>query len=103
MLTLIDRACRVRSYWIRISDDPYPGHRFILDEQWPDLLELLERHHLIRRGALAAAGPADVFIHIVNSKGILDGLWLLAEPEDEGIRNFRRALVNQLRKPRANE
>ena len=96
MIALLSKACRVRSYWIRITDDPYPGHRFILDDLWHELLGLLEDHELIRHGQPASGGPANDFIHIVNSKGILDGFW--AEPEDKNVGDFLRVLVSRIRK-----
>ena len=101
IITLLSKACRVRSYWIRITDDPYPGHRFILDELWLELLGLLEHHELIRHGQPAAGGPANDFIHIVNSRGILDGFW--AEPEDENVGDFLRALVSRIHESPADE
>ena len=94
MTKLLGKACRVRDYWIRIADDIPPGFGFIKHELWPELLDLLEVHHLIKHGQPAAAGPASDFIHVINRESILAGLW--AEPDDGNIRNFLRALSDRI-------
>ena len=43
MVRLLERVCRVRSYWIR--DDPEDQfNRFVRDPVWPELLGLLKAH-----------------------------------------------------------
>ena len=94
MVRLLERACRVRSYWIR---DAAEGHfnRFVQDELWPELLKLLNAHDLIKVRHPAASGPNDDFFHIVNAEGILQGL--RTEPSDTKIRDFCGALLGKIR------
>lgn len=95
MAKLLGKACRVRDYWIRIADDIPPGFGFIKHQLWPELLNLLEVHDLVKHGQPAAAGPASDFIHVVNREGILAGFW--AKSDDENIENFIRALAVRIR------
>ena len=94
MVRLLERACRVRSYWIRdAAEDHFT--RFIRDPLWSGLLELLKTHDLVKVRHPAASGPNDDFFHIVNATGILQGLW--KESSDTKIRGFHRALIQQIR------
>ena len=94
MVRLLDRVCRVRSYWIRDDAEDH-FNRFVRDSVWPELLDLLKAHDLAKVRHPAASGPKDDFVHIVNAAGILQGLW--AESSDTKIRDFHRALVERIR------
>ena len=94
IVRLLERACRVRSYWIR-DDAEDQFNRFVRDPRWPALLALLKAHNLAKVRHPAASGPKDDFVHIVNAPGILQGLW--EESSDTKIRDFHRALVRRIR------
>ena len=94
LVRLLERVCRVRSYWIRYDpEDQF--NRFVRDPAWPELLELLKAHDLAKVRHPAASGPKDDFVHIVNAPGILQGLW--QESSDAKIRDFHRALISRIR------
>ena len=93
MVRLLERVCRVRSYWIR--DDPEDQfNRFVGDPMWPELLGLLKAHDLARVRHPATSGRKDDFVHIVNAPGILQGL--RAESSDAKTRDFHRALTRRI-------
>lgn len=94
MVKLLQRACRVRSYWIRDDAEDH-FNRFVQDPLWPGLLGLLKAHDLAKVRHPAASGPKDDFVHIVNAPGILQGLW--AESSDAKIRDFHHALLGRIR------
>ena len=94
MIRLLERACRVRSYWIRDAADDH-FNRFVRDDLWPELLKMLRTHELIKVKHPDASGPGDDFFHVVNAPGILQGLRM--ESNDTNIRNFHRALIERIR------
>lgn len=98
MVQLLEKVCRVRSYWIRgAAEDHF--NRFVRDPLWPELLELLKDHDLVKVRHLAASGPGDNFFHVMNAPGILRGLH--TESDDTRIRDFYRALTERIRDPEA--
>ena len=94
MVQLLERVCRVRSYWIRDDAEDH-FNRFVQDPLWPELLTLLKAHDLVKVGHPAASGANDDFFHVVNAPGILQGL--RAESSDTKIRDFYRALPGRIR------
>ena len=93
IVRLLERACRVRSYWIRDDAEDH-FNRFVRDPLWPALLALLKAHDLAKVRHPAASGPKDDFVHIVNAPSILQGL--RAESSDTKIGDFHRALVRRI-------
>ncbi len=93
LVKLLERACRVRSYWIR-DDAEDQFNRFVRDPVWPELLGLLKAHDLAKVRHPAASGRKDDFVHVVNAPGILQGL--RAESSDTKIRGFHRALLSRI-------
>ena len=94
IVQLLERVCRVRSYWIRDDAEDH-FNRFAQDPLWPELLRLLKAHDLVKVGHPAASGASDDFFHVVNAPGILQGL--RAESSDTKIRDFYRALPGRIR------
>ena len=94
LVRLLERACRSRAYWIperREGDDR--GNRFVDEDEWPELLALLKEHDLVRVERKASSGRVSNFLHIVNRRGLLQGLW--NESEDPKVRAFYRELVER--------
>ena len=108
---LLYKACQVRGNWIFIADNA-SSHHFTKHQLWPELLNLLETHALIKhdtvpKGALdfRIGIRSDVqkhrwtLIRVANSKSMLDsiltGFW--AGTNDKNIRNFFRALAERTR------
>ena len=94
MVRLLERACRVRSYWIRDDAEDH-FNRFVRDPLWPELLGLLKAHDLAKVRHPAASGPKNDFVHVVNAPGILQGLW--TESNDPKVGDFHRALIARIR------
>jgi len=70
---LLQRVCRVmlRQHWIR-SDGNDPVTRFIEDEQWPVLCELLRAQGLLEeRADKPASGPPSTFYHVRHAHELL--------------------------------
>ena len=95
------KACQERSRWIRIDNAPFTSHRL-----WPELLNLLEGHALIKLRTVSESGEIYdelklkyALIYVVDHPGkidnILAGSW--AKPLDENIRHFFRALAERTR------
>ena len=98
LVRLLERACRSRAYWIperREGDDR--GNRFMDEDEWPELLDLLKEHDLVRVERKASSGRVSNFLHIVNRRGLLQGLW--NESEDPKVRAFYRELVERTSAP----
>ena len=98
MVGLLERACRSRAYWIperREGDDR--GNRFVDEVEWPGLLALLKEHDLVRVEKKASSGRESNFLHIVNRRGLLQGLW--NESDDPKVRAFYQELVKRTSTP----
>ena len=98
MVGLLERACRSRAYWIperREGDDR--GNRFVDEDEWPGLLALLKEHDLVRVEKKASSGRESNFLHIVNRRGLLQGLW--NESDDPKVRAFYRELIKRTSTP----
>ena len=107
MTKLLYKACRAPSFWTHIVDHAPPYH-FTRHQLWPELLNLLEAHALIKHYTIPEGTvnyPHDepklrrTLIRIVNRRTLLDsilqGSW--AESDDENIRNFFHALAERIR------
>ncbi len=98
LVRLLERACRSRAYWIperREGDDR--GNRFVDEDEWPELRDLLKEHDLVRVEKKASSGRVSDFLHIVNRRELLQGLW--NESEDPKVRAFYRELVERTSAP----
>lgn len=98
LVRLIERACRSRAYWIperREGDDR--GNRFMDEDEWLELRDLLKEHDLVRIEKKASSGRVSNFLHIVNRRGLLQGLW--NESEDPKVRAFYRELIKRTSAP----
>lgn len=93
LLRLIHRACRSRTYWIPEDTKERHIYRFVRDPLWPEALELLRKHHLVREDTRAASGPGSRFIHIKRPMDILRN----DDPEDHDIRGLYQSLSDQAR------
>ena len=89
---LLGRACRSRSFWIPEGSTNY-FEKFTRDPSWPDVLELLKEHSLVRVEEIAAAGTNSRFFHIKQPMRILS-----EDVRDENVKSFYEAFVMKLRK-----
>ena len=71
LLRLINRACRSRTYWIPEDMKERHIYRFVRDSLWPEALDLLRKHNLVREDTRAASGPGSRFFHIKRPMDIL--------------------------------
>ena len=91
LLWLLERACRNRSYWIRLDDNDAMAARLVTDPNWEKLAGLLRRHDLIRTEQKPAGGQKARFVHIKKPMDILK-----KTPGDEQIRGFYRSLYEAI-------
>ena len=97
LVMLLERACRNRAYWIpkyRDNDDQFA--RFVNSSRWPELLDLLREHDLVREEQLSSSGRTNTFVHIKRRTEIL-----ATDPEDTQIRDLYSSLVERIRRHRA--
>ena len=87
---LLERACRLRHYWLRRGDDLYASR--ILDSQWWPLIEstLLE-NNLLRLEIRPASGSDARFIHIRRSPEILS-----ENASDQDVASFFASFVRKI-------
>lgn len=98
LVRLLERACRSRAYWIpERREEGDRGNRFVDEDEWPKLLDLLKEHDLVRIERKASSGRESNFLHIVNRRGLLQGLW--NESEDPKVMTFYRELVKRTSAP----
>ena len=87
LLKLLERACRNRSYWIRLDGSDEFAARLVKESNWETLVELLRQHELIREELKPAGGKRARVLHIKKPMDILKNV-----PDDEQIRRFYRSL-----------
>ena len=93
LVLLLDRVCRNRAYWIpKDWGNNYQFARFADASLWPDLLELLKEHGLVREERLSTSGRKNMFVHIKRRREILS-----ADPGDIQVRNLYSSLVERIR------
>lgn len=98
LVRLIERACRSRAYWIpERREEGDRGNRFVDEYEWPELRDLLKEHDLVRVEKKSSSGRVSNYLHIVNRRGLLQGLW--NESEDSKVRAFYRELVKRTSSP----
>lgn len=88
LIHLLERACRNKAYWIKMSDDDVISSRLINNQHWERLLDLLRSHDLVREEHKAAGGQRGQFVHIKRRMDILMGA-----SEDEQIEGLYRSLM----------
>ena len=91
LLRLIHRACRSRTYWIPEDMKERHIYRFVRDPLWPEALELLRAHNLVREDTRAASGPGSRFLHIKRPMDILRN----DDPDDHDIHGLYQSLSDQ--------
>ena len=91
LLQLIHRACRSRTYWIPEDMRERHIYRFVRDPLWPEALDLLREHHLVREDTRAASGTSSRFVHIRRPMDILRN----DDPDDHDIRGLYQSLSDK--------
>lgn len=69
-IKLLFKACRLRQYWLRRSDDQYAA-RILDNPYWPMIERMLADHDLLRVEVRQASGTDARFIHIRQADDIL--------------------------------
>jgi hypothetical protein len=89
-IRLLQRACRLKQYWMRRGDDTY-SNRILDDAYWPTLERILSDNDLLRVESRPAAGRDARFVHIKWADQIL------AEYRDNpNVVGLYRDLVSEL-------
>ncbi len=91
MIQLLERACRNKAYWIKLSDDDIISGRLINNEHWPKLMVMLRSHDLLREKPKAAGGQRGQFVHIKRRMEILTGA-----PKDQQIEGLYASLATAI-------
>ena len=91
MLKVLRRACRSRSFWIPYGSTNF-FEKFTRDPLWPDLLRLMQAHHLVRDGTNPASGTNSRFFHIKQPVRILT-----EDMDDDNVKSFYEELVAKMR------
>ena len=91
IMKLVSRACRSKSYWISQDRESY-FDRFVRDPRWPEVLELLEQHELVRVSSRSVSGRSNEFFHVKRPMEILSG-----DRNDHRIVGFYESLVSKMR------
>lgn len=94
-LRLIQKACRMRQYWLRQSDDFY-ATKILDDDFWPMVEEALTKNNLLTVEVRQASGASAPFIHIRQRSAILS-----EDQEYPDIKNFYKDLVRSIRTAQA--
>jgi hypothetical protein len=88
---LLERVCRVRQYWIRDDSDDRAA-KLLRDEAWPELIELLRKHDLVREERRGAAGKPSTFYHVKKTGEIL-----ARDEGDEQVKSFLEDIDRRIR------
>ncbi len=68
---LLDRAARMRQYWLRGDNDDVQASKIVNDPNWPTLSKILAEHDYLRIETRQASGRASKFYHIKHRESIL--------------------------------
>jgi hypothetical protein len=90
VVKLLFKACRLRQYWLRRSDDVFAA-RILDDENWYTLQSVLKEAGLLREESRPASGERGTFIHIRKTEQIL-----AQDASDPDVRNFYALLSTRL-------
>ena len=89
-IRLLQKACRLRNYWVRRGDDVFASR--ILENEWWQLVEqTLSENNLLKMEFRPAAGSDARFVHIRRSEDILLENTLVDE-----VRNFYGDIVGKI-------
>ena len=100
LITLLERACRHRAYWIpRDGDNGDPAAGFVNDPSWGAVLGLLREHELVREEQRAARGNLNWFVHLKRRTDILSLLTRGSTPDpgDPQMHRFYGSLGGTIR------
>jgi hypothetical protein len=87
---LLDKAARMRQYWLRQGDDKF-ADRILSDDNWKSIERLLEKNELLRKEVRDASGTDATFYHIRYAQDIL-----AEDRSNPNIVNFFRDLRSEL-------
>lgn len=90
-LRLVQRACRMRQYWLRESDDIY-AEKVLRNEYWPMVSDALSKNNLLTVEDRQASGAGAPFVHIKQRSNIL-----AEEQANADVKKFYVDLVNAIR------
>ena len=71
MYSLLDRAARMRQYWLRGDSDDIQASKIVNDPNWPTLSRILAQHDYLREETRQASGRSSKFFHIKHRESIL--------------------------------
>ncbi|MBB2203393.1 hypothetical protein [Gluconacetobacter tumulisoli] len=89
-IKLLQRACRIRQYWLRRGDDIYAA-RILDDAWWPAIERLLAANDLLKVELRQASGTDARFVHVRQADDIL-----VENENDPAVVRFYRELVAEL-------
>ena len=69
--SLLDRAARMRQYWLRGDSDDIQASKIVNDPNWPTLSRILAQHDYLREETRQASGRSSKFFHIKHRESIL--------------------------------
>lgn len=80
---LLDRAARMRQYWLRGDNNDVQASKIVDDPSWPTLSKILAEHDYLRVETRQASGRASKFFHIKHRESIL-----AEAPNDEPLKRL---------------
>ena len=90
-IKLLFKACRLRQYWLRRSDDVYAA-RILDNPHWPMIEKMLVDHNLLRVEVRQASGTDARFIHVRQAEDILTENHL-----NPDVQRMYASLISELR------
>lgn len=81
LVRLLDKVLRYRGYWLRENSDVL-SERLTGHQLWPELLDILRRHDLVREEMRPSSGQAAKFVHVKRAPEIL------ARADDQSVSAF---------------
>lgn len=91
-IKLLKKACRMRTYWLRLGDDIYTN-RILQDNWWLVIERLLSKNGLLKEEYRQASGTNARFIHVRQAHDILS-----ETQEDSSIVHFFEELISEISK-----
>jgi hypothetical protein len=85
--SLLDRAARMRQYWLRGDSDDIQASKIVNDPHWPTLSRILVEHDYLRVETRQASGRSSKFFHIKHRESIL-----AQSPGDDALRRLFEVL-----------
>lgn len=81
----------MRRFYLR-NNERDPAGALLQNDLWPILAEILSREGRLEYRIVDAAGPADEFVHVKNSKALLK-----PSPEDHQSQKIRAQVAEKAR------